>query len=56
MFEKGGTREIRVCRFDTYALLWLASGGGNLTEITLQKIDAAPQVFEITGFPGCYIG
>ncbi|GAK58962.1 hypothetical protein U27_05937 [Candidatus Vecturithrix granuli] len=37
---------------DTCTLLWLANGGGQLTEPTLQKIDAASQVFvsAISGF------
>lgn len=37
---------------DTYALLWLAKGGGELSEAALQRIDAAPVVYvsAISGF------
>jgi PIN domain nuclease of toxin-antitoxin system len=37
---------------DTCALLWLAQGGGELSEVALQRIDTAPVVYlsAISGF------
>ncbi|MCE2484939.1 MAG: hypothetical protein J4F42_05465 [Desulfurellaceae bacterium] len=37
---------------DTCALLWLAQGGGKLSQTTLQRIDSAPMVYvlAISGF------
>jgi PIN domain nuclease of toxin-antitoxin system len=37
---------------DTCALLWLAQGGGALSEVALQRIDATPVVYvsAISGF------
>jgi PIN domain nuclease of toxin-antitoxin system len=37
---------------DTCALLWLASGGGELTDSALERIDLSPTVWisAITGF------
>jgi PIN domain nuclease of toxin-antitoxin system len=37
---------------DTCALLWLAQGGGELSEAALQRIEAAPVVYvsAISGF------
>ena len=40
---------------DTCALLWLAQGGGELSEAALQRLDAAPVVY-ISAISGFEIG
>jgi PIN domain nuclease of toxin-antitoxin system len=40
---------------DTCALLWLAQGEGDLSEVALQRIDAAPVVY-ISAISGFEIG